>query len=51
MFQVKTGIRNIVMPGARSVKIVVTRLIAPIVVPRPVRTMPAIQRSTPTCGA
>ena len=33
MFQVKIGIRNMVIPGARRVRIVVTRLTAPKMVP------------------
>ena len=37
MFQVKIGIRNIVMPGARIVMIVVTKFTAPKIVDRPVR--------------
>ena len=35
MFQVKIGIRNMVMPGARMQMIVVTKLTAPRMVPRP----------------
>ncbi len=35
MFQVKIGIRNMVMPGARIVTIVVTKLTAPSRVPMP----------------
>ena len=35
MFQVKIGIRNIVMPGARMQMIVVVKLTAPRMVPRP----------------
>ena len=35
MFQVKIGIRNMVMPGARMVRTVVTKLTAPRMVPRP----------------
>ena len=35
MFQVKIGIRNIVMPGARMQMIVVMKLTAPRIVPRP----------------
>ena len=35
MFQVKIGIRNIVMPGARMQMIVVMKLTAPRMVPRP----------------
>ena len=50
MFQVKIGIRNIVMPGARSVRIVVMMLTAPRMVPRPDRVRPKIQRSAPALG-
>ena len=35
MFQVKMGIRNIVIPGARMQMIVVTKLTEPRMVPRP----------------
>jgi hypothetical protein len=37
MFHVKIGIRNIVMPGARIVMMVVMKLTAPSVVEMPVR--------------
>ena len=37
MFQVKIGIRNIVMPGARRQTIVAMKLIAPRIEARPVR--------------
>ena len=50
MFQVKIGIRNIVMPGARMQKIVVTKLTAPRMVPRPASHRPMIQRSPPMPG-
>ena len=50
MFQVKIGIRNIVMPGARSVMTVVTMLTAPRMVPRPDRARPRIHRSVPGPG-
>ena len=50
MFQVKIGIRNIVMPGARRHTIVVTMLTAPRMVPRPDTTRPTIQRSCPMPG-
>jgi hypothetical protein len=50
MFQVKIGNRNIVMPGARSVMIVVIMLTEPRIVPRPERTRPAIHMSPPTPG-
>ena len=51
MFQVKIGIRNIVMPGARSMKIVVTRLTAPSTVAVLVTVTPTIHRSGPAPGA
>ncbi len=35
MFHVKIGIRNIVIPGARIVRIVVMKFTAPKIVPRP----------------
>ena len=35
MFQVKIGIRNMVMPGARMVRMVVTKFTAPSKVPMP----------------
>ena len=50
MFQVKIGIRNIVMPGARSVMIVVMKLTAPRMVPRPAVISPTIHRSAPRLG-
>ena len=50
MFQVKIGIRNMVMPGARMQKIVVTKLTAPRMVPRPASTRPMIHRSPPMPG-
>ena len=50
MFQVKIGIRNIVMPGARSMKIVVTRLTAPSTVAVLVTMTPTIHRSGPAPG-
>ena len=50
MFQVKIGIRNIVMPGARSVITVVTMLTAPRMVPSPARARPMIHRSVPAPG-
>jgi hypothetical protein len=51
MFQVKIGIRNIVMPGARRHTTVVVMLTAPRIVPRPDTARPMIQRSGPTPGA
>ncbi|GAA3589002.1 hypothetical protein GCM10022235_70140 [Kribbella ginsengisoli] len=50
MFQVKIGIRNIVIPGARIVMMVVTKLTAPRMVPRPAIHRPMIHRSPPTPG-
>jgi hypothetical protein len=50
MFQVMIGIRNIVMPGARIVTIVVTKLTPPRIVPRPDSARPTIQRSPPMPG-
>ena len=48
--QVKIGMRNIVMPGARMQKIVVMKLTAPRIVPRPPSVKPRIHRSEPTLG-
>ena len=50
VFQVKIGIRNIVRPGARMVMIVVMKLTAPRIVPRPASQRPMIQRSPPMPG-
>ena len=50
MFQVKIGIRNIVMPGARMQKIVVMKLTAPRIVPKPPSARPITHRSPPTPG-
>ena len=50
MFQVKIGIRNIVMPGARRQTIVVMKLTPPRIVPRPATTKPMIHRSAPAPG-
>ncbi|GAA2392353.1 hypothetical protein GSI01S_42_00330 [Gordonia sihwensis NBRC 108236] len=50
MFQVKTGIRNIVMPGARRHTTVVMKLTAPKIVPKPDRISPSTHRSAPTPG-
>ena len=49
-FQVKIGIRNIVMPGARIVRMVVTKFTAPRIVPTPPRAKPRIHRSEPMFG-
>lgn len=50
MFQVKIGIRNIVMPGARMHTTVVIMLTAPRMVPRPATIRPVIHRSPPAPG-
>ncbi len=49
-FQVKIGIRNMVIPGARRQMIVVTKLTPDKMVPRPDRTRPMIHRSLPMPG-
>ena len=49
-FQVKIGIRNIVMPGARRQTIVAMKLTPPRIVPRPLTARPAIQRFAPAPG-
>ena len=49
-FQVKIGIRNIVMPGARMQTIVVTKLTPDKIVPSPDRVRPMIHRSPPMPG-
>ena len=48
--QVKIGIRNIVMPGARMQMIVVMKLTPPRIVPKPLRARPQTHRSPPTPG-
>ena len=50
MFQVKIGIRNMVMPGARMHTMVVTKLTPLKMVPSPDRTRPMIHMSPPTPG-
>jgi hypothetical protein len=50
VFHTKMGIRNIVMPGARMQMIVVVKLTAPRMVPRPAIHRPMIHRSPPTPG-
>ena len=49
-FQTNIGIRNIVMPGARMQMIVVMKLTAPRIEPRPAIHRPMIHRSPPTPG-
>ena len=48
--QVKIGIRNIVMPGARMQRIVVMKLTAPRIVPKPASARPKTHRSPPSPG-
>ncbi len=50
VFQVKIGMRNIVIPGARMHRPVVMKLTAPRMVPRPDTTRPRIHRSPPRPG-
>ncbi|CAB4640566.1 unannotated protein [freshwater metagenome] len=50
VFQVKIGMRNIVIPGARMVKIVVMKLTPPRMVPKPLSARPKTQRSPPIPG-
>ncbi len=50
MFQVKIGIRNMVMPGARRHTTVVIMLTAPRMLLRPLTISPAAHRSPPTPG-
>ena len=50
MFQVKIGMRHIVMPGARRQITVVIMLTPPRIVPRPDTARPMIHRSPPTPG-
>ena len=49
-FQVKIGIRNMVMPGARIVMIVVMKFTAPRIVPKPDRARPKTQSVPPRSG-
>ena len=49
-FHTKIGIRNIVMPGARRQKIVVMKLTAVRMVPRPEMVRPMIHMSAPAPG-
>ena len=46
MFQVKIGIRNMVMPGARMLKMVVMKLIAPRIEEAPARCNARMAKST-----
>ncbi len=49
-FQVKIGMRNIVMPGARMQMIVVMKLTEPRMVPKPEKARPMIHMSAPMPG-
>ena len=49
-FQVKIGIRNIVIPGARRQMIVVMKLTDPRMVPKPASARPNTHRSPPSPG-
>ena len=49
-FQVKIDILNIVIPGARIVKIVVMKFTPPRIVPTPLIARPISQRSAPIPG-
>ena len=50
VFQLKIGMRHIVMPGARIVMIVVMKFTAPRMVPKPEMPRPSIQRFPPAPG-
>ncbi|CAM5257968.1 hypothetical protein SVIOM342S_04601 [Streptomyces violaceorubidus] len=50
MFQVKIGIRNMVIPGARRQMMVVMKLTALSVVDTPLTTRPIVHRSPPGPG-
>jgi hypothetical protein len=50
VFQVKTGILHIVIPGARIVMIVVMKLTAPMIVPNPESPIPKTHMFAPTPG-
>ncbi len=50
MFQVKIGIRNIDMPGARMANVVAMTLTAPVMVAVPVSTIDSSHRSWPMAG-
>lgn len=50
VFQVKIGMRNMVMPGARMQMIVVMKLTAPRIVPKPPRARPNTHKSPPSPG-
>ena len=49
-FHVKIGMRNMVMPGMRIVMMVVMKLTAPRMVPKPCMHNPKAHRSPPSPG-
>ncbi len=49
-FHTKIGMRNMVMPGARMQMMVVMKLTAPRIVPKPEKARPMIHRSAPMPG-
>ena len=49
-FHVKIGMRNIVMPGARSVRIVAMKFTEPRMVPKPWKARPIVHRCPPRPG-
>ncbi len=49
-FHTKIGMRNMTMPGARKVKMVVMMLTAVKIPEKPVRPTPSIHRSAPGPG-
>jgi hypothetical protein len=50
MAQVNSGIRNMIMPGARMQTMVVMKLTAPRMVPSPATISPIAHRSPPMPG-
>jgi hypothetical protein len=50
VFQVKIGMRHIVIPGARMVMIVVMKFTPPRIVPKPLRASPKTHKSPPIPG-
>src|SRR5690554_6551936 len=50
VFQVKIGMRHIVMPGARIVMMVVMKFTAPRIVPNPLSARPNTHRFPPIPG-
>ena len=50
VFQVKIGMRHMVIPGARIVMMVVMKFTPPRIVPKPDRAKPKTHRSPPIPG-